>query len=221
MTLNLMRGSCVDPHISAWGQLHGKYNFDAYPIAPLGMRIALHEKPHQWGLWSPHGVEGFYLGPALEHYRCYRGWVVKTQRERVSDTVAWHPQTIMMPGASEKELLIKALADLQTAIHASANNLPPSDTLSLAALHQELTNLFPPLPSSSISPIQRDSSTLPLKESILRLQLTHPIRPPNSRWRPLLLRLRNRGWDHLPSRMTFRGWPVHFPLTRNLSPAPP
>ena len=149
MTLNLMRGSRVDP-------LHGKYNFDAHPIAPRGMRIVLHEeKPHQRGSWSLHGVEGFYLGPALEHYRCYRGWVVKTQRERVTDTVAWHSQTIMMPGASEKELLIKALADLQTAIHASAHNLPPPDTLSLTALHQELTKLFPPLPSSTIYPIQQ------------------------------------------------------------------
>ena len=50
------------------------------------MRIVLHEKPHQRGSWSPNGVEGFYLDPALKHYRCYRGWVVKTQRERVSDT---------------------------------------------------------------------------------------------------------------------------------------
>jgi hypothetical protein len=32
---------------------------------------------------------------------------------------------------------------------------PPSDTLSLTALHQELTNLFPPLPSSTIFPIQQ------------------------------------------------------------------
>jgi hypothetical protein len=33
------------------------------------------------------------LGPALEHYRCYRGWIIKTQRERIVDTVAWHPKT--------------------------------------------------------------------------------------------------------------------------------
>ena len=177
MTLNLMRGSRVDPHISAWEQLHGKYNFDAHPIAPLGMRIVLHEKPHQRGSWSPHGVEGFYLGPALEHYRCYRGWVVKTQRERISDTIAWHPQTIKMPGASEKELLIKALTDLQTTIHATAHNLPPSETLSFAALHQELTNLFPSLPSSTISPIQQ---ILPrLHATTQRIHPTLQANPPN------------------------------------------
>ena len=95
LCLNLLRGSRLDPRISAWEQLHGKYNFDAHPLAPLGIRVVMHEKPSQRGSWAPHGVVGFYLGPALQHYRCYRGWVVKTQRERVVDTVAWHPQAIV------------------------------------------------------------------------------------------------------------------------------
>jgi hypothetical protein len=83
------------------------------------MRIVMHEKPHQRSSWSPHGVEDFYLGPALERYRCYRGWVVKTQRKRVVDPVAWHPQNVMMPGASETELLGKSLEDLRAAILAN------------------------------------------------------------------------------------------------------
>ena len=96
--------------------------------APLGICIVMHEKPSQRGSWAPHAVDGFYLGPALQHYRCYRGWVVKTQCERVVDTVAWHLQTIVMPGASEKELLTKALVDLRTAIHESTLQLPQSET---------------------------------------------------------------------------------------------
>ncbi len=80
LSLNLLRGSRIDPCISAWTQLHGTYDLSAHPIAPLGMRIVLHEKPHQRATWAPHGVEGFYLGPALNYYRCYRGCVIKTQR---------------------------------------------------------------------------------------------------------------------------------------------
>ena len=108
----------------------------------------MHEKPSQRGSWAPHGVDGFYLGPALQHYRCYRGWVVKTQRERIVDTVAWHPQAIVMPGASEKELLNKALIDLRTTIHGNTSQLPQSETQSLTALHQQLANLFPTPPAS-------------------------------------------------------------------------
>ena len=80
LTLNLLRCSRIDTPIFAWAQLHGTFDFSAHPIAPLGMRIVLHEKPHQRATWAPHGVEGFYLGPALNYYRCYRGWVIKTQR---------------------------------------------------------------------------------------------------------------------------------------------
>ena len=103
---------------------------------------------------ADHGVDGFYLGPALQHYRCYRGWVVKTQCERVVDTVAWHLQTIVMPCASEKELLTKALVDLRTAIHESTFQLPLSETKSLTALYQQLAKFFPtPLSSRLPSPI--------------------------------------------------------------------
>eukprot|EP01035_Chromulina_nebulosa_P007419 gene7419-10021_t len=92
MTLNLLLGSRLDPRISAWEQLHGKYNYDAHPIAPLGMRIVLHEKPHQRGSWSPHhGVEGFYLGPAL-----------------ATDTRV--PVVFGGNGTLEYEILIKSLA---------------------------------------------------------------------------------------------------------------
>jgi hypothetical protein len=65
LSLNILRGSRLDPRISTWEQPHGKFDFYAHPIVPLGMRIVLHEKPHQRGTWAPHGVEGFYLGPAL------------------------------------------------------------------------------------------------------------------------------------------------------------
>ena len=44
LSLNLLRGSRIDLRISVW----------AHPIAPLGMRIVLHEKPQQRATWAPH-----------------------------------------------------------------------------------------------------------------------------------------------------------------------
>ena len=155
LTLNLLRGSRLDPSLSAWAQLHGAYDFNAHPIAPVGMRIVLHEKPGQRATWAPHGVEGFYLGPALEHYRCYRGWVISTQRERVVDTVAWHPTTVHMPGSSERELLTKAIKDLQGAIIAHSSTLPSTQSPSLTELHQQLATLFPDIPPHPPSDLQR------------------------------------------------------------------
>ena len=48
------------------------------------------------------------------------------------DTVAWHPQNVMMPGASENELLVKYIE----AIHERTTHLQPVDTQSLTELHR-------------------------------------------------------------------------------------
>jgi len=50
--------------------------------------------------WDNHGEVGFYVGRALDHYRCYRVWIVKTKSERISDCLAWYPVT-SQPNKSE------------------------------------------------------------------------------------------------------------------------
>ena len=154
LSLNLLRCSRIDTPIFAWAQLHGTYDFSAHPIAPLGMRIVLHEKPHQRATWTPHGVEGFYLGPALEHYRCYHGWVIKTQRECFVDTVAWHPHNVMMPGASEKEMLRRVLTELCSTIQPNGAQLPPPAAVTLDTLQDEMSALFPAPTLATLSPVR-------------------------------------------------------------------
>jgi len=45
LTLNLLRGSRINPRLSAWAQLHGPFDFNCTPIAPPGIRVIIHEKP--------------------------------------------------------------------------------------------------------------------------------------------------------------------------------
>ena len=76
----------------------------------------IHEKNNIRKTWAPHGVEGWYLGPALEHYRCYRVYAAKTGGERVSDTVQFFPHVIPMPGTTAKERAIEVAVELIDAI---------------------------------------------------------------------------------------------------------
>lgn len=92
MTLNLMRPSRVRPALSAWEDLRGPYDFNRNPIAPLGTRVTVYEDPDSRGSWSPHGVRGYYVAPALDHYRCFKILVEETRRVRVTDSVTWHPK---------------------------------------------------------------------------------------------------------------------------------
>ena len=72
LTLNLLRASRLNPKLSAYAQLEGTFDFTRTPLAPPGTRVIIHEKPTTRQTWSPHGTDGWYVGPALHHYQCYR-----------------------------------------------------------------------------------------------------------------------------------------------------
>jgi hypothetical protein len=87
ITLNLLRGSRVTPRLSAQAQLYGAFDFNCTPLGPPGMRVLIHELPNHHGTWLPRAILGFYTGPALEHYICYKVWVVETNSERIANTL--------------------------------------------------------------------------------------------------------------------------------------
>ena len=93
MTLNLMRPSKTTDS-SSFQQLYGPYDFKRNPIAPPGTRVLVYESPEHRSSWAPHGVKGFFIGAAMEHYRSFRILVEDTRRIRISDSVAWHPTAI-------------------------------------------------------------------------------------------------------------------------------
>jgi hypothetical protein len=70
VTLNLLRASRLHPQLSAAAHLNGAFDFNRSPMAPLGTRVILHEKPAQRRSWATHGVDGWYVGHAPDHYRC-------------------------------------------------------------------------------------------------------------------------------------------------------
>ena len=100
--------------VSAYAGLHGgAFDFAKHPIAPIGTRLLIHDKPTSRASWAPHGVPGFYLGPALQHYRSYRAWSTITN---TADTVAWFPHELTMPGPTIHDILICTIDDLQVAL---------------------------------------------------------------------------------------------------------
>ena len=107
-----------NPNVSAYAGIRGgSFDFRAHPIAPLGTKVLIHDKPANRTSWAPHGVPGFYIGPAQQHYRCYQAWAIPSQSIRISDTLAWFPVHFTMPGLSPLENATAAIIDLATALH--------------------------------------------------------------------------------------------------------
>lgn len=137
LTMNILRPFGADRTISAYeGIFRRKFDFEAHPIAPCGTLVLVHEPPEKRASFASHGTQGFYLGPALQHHRSYRVFVMATQAERVSDSLAWFPAPLLLPGSTTTELVCDALRELTAALRACATEQPGTD---LAVL-DELTN---------------------------------------------------------------------------------
>ena len=128
ISLNLLRTSRLNPRLSAYAQVHGAFDYNRTPLAPPGTRVLVHVKPKLRETWAPHAVEGWYTGPALKHYRCYKVYVGETSAERIADTLTWFPSQVAMPLNSSLDLAAAAAQDLLAAL------LHPSDASPLSAL---------------------------------------------------------------------------------------
>jgi hypothetical protein len=140
-SLNMLRSSRVAPHLSAWEQMHGAYDFNTTPAAPPGMLMAVHEVAPIRETWGPHAVQGFYIGPAFKHYRCYTCWIPATQKTRIADCIEWFPRCISMPSATPLEEVAAAATDLVSALNRIIA-LPASDA---STFRQPLMVLHPKL----------------------------------------------------------------------------
>ena len=153
LTLNMLRGSRINPCLSAHAQVYGQYDFMATPIAPPGIHVAAHEKPHERGTWAPKGKDGWYIGPELEAHRCFKTWMWDTQRERKADKLTWFPTHLQMPHASKTDLAVAGVKDITQALQQPTNDPQcyPLTQREVPTL-QDLSNIFTQRDAPALDP---------------------------------------------------------------------
>ena len=143
ITLNLMRPSRLHPKLSAYAHIHGEFDYNRTPLAPPGSQVLVHEKPKQRGSWDDHGLRGWYMEPAMAHYRCYTCYIPATNGERISDTVEFFPHVAPMPQQSSRDQAIQAIRDL---IHTIRNPTPATPFPTFGPTHttalSQLADIF-------------------------------------------------------------------------------
>ena len=97
MTLNMLRTARCHPKLSSYAYIHGNHDFNKTPLAPPGTRVVIHKKPGVRNTWGFHGERAWYIGPAINHYRCYKCLVPSTSKEVITDTVKFIPKKIPFP----------------------------------------------------------------------------------------------------------------------------
>ena len=114
LSLNLLRNARLNSKLSAHAFVHGIFDFNKHPLAPPGAQVIAHEKATHRKSWDIHGKDGWYMGPAFEHYRCVRVFIPTTGQERICDTVKFIPGKIPIPKVSTTDYLLQAAKDIVT-----------------------------------------------------------------------------------------------------------
>lgn len=195
LCLNHLHPYKPNPNISTYAGLHGgAHDFRANPIGPAGAKILIHDKPNNRGSWAPHGVAGFYLGPAIKHYRCFTVWSSATNAVRINDTLAWFLDNLQLPSPSVHDLLIAAIHDLTTAIHTITRAHPAfhhhRQLINIPSITQQLLDvaaLYKPTPDI---PANKDAHTPDAEQQ--RVQIPLPpvlttITSPAAPWHPIIV----------------------------------
>ena len=105
ITLNILRSSLRQPNLSAYAATLGNFNFNRTPLAPPGTCVLVHETTEQRASFAPHRVDGWYMGPSLDHYQCYSCYIPSTAGIRDAISVDWFPHQILFPKVTTEDYL--------------------------------------------------------------------------------------------------------------------
>ncbi len=119
LTLNLLCTAQTNPEMWAYEALEGKFDYNDTSLAPTGTKALIYEVPTRRTAWAPHAVDGWYLRPAMKHYRCGRYFIPTTRAIRIASSTKHFPTHCSVPTIAEHDRTLLAAADLIQVLEAS------------------------------------------------------------------------------------------------------
>jgi hypothetical protein len=215
-----MQASRINPAISTYEALNRPYDWNQYPTTS-GCKAVIYEDSNTRGLWALQGVNGWYLGPSMDHYRCKFYYISETQAYRILGSTELLPQHCQVPNMTPHQhfcALTNKLAK-STAI-ASATN---KGRRLIKLLQSKIKDILHP-PASANTPQakqrvreeeQRVIDETPIL-TILRIRNAPPIMQVQNPTAKIVLE--NTPWLHW--RLTQNNTPRSIPLIRRFHPIP-
>jgi hypothetical protein len=185
-SINLLRRSRIHPNISACETLEGPYDWNWYPMAPLGTKAIIFEDTETCTSWAPHDLNIWLLRSSTDHYHCELYFVPKTSCYHVSSSADLFPQHCIALPYSHVSHVQELAEKLQTTLGNITNKQQSMQVLRTSAKHLDaLVNNMPrPIPSIPQEP-QRVPTNLP---DIQRVTVTVPTPLANNLTAPRVLK---------------------------------
>ena len=129
--------------MSAWENYNGPFNFDATPIGPMYCPVIIHNKSSTRRSWDFRSREGFNIGPALNHYRCFHVANSFTKALLFSDTVDFMQYYLTQPTFSESDCIVRALNFLSCTVKDAPATIYHKQLTSITKLRKLFNNWDP------------------------------------------------------------------------------
>ena len=118
--------------------MFGKFDFNRTPLAPPGAKALIFEAASRRAAWGPRAVDGWYLGPAMNHYRALIFFIESTRGVRISSNFRLHPTHCKVPTISEEDKTILAAANILNYVNSDFNQ---DEKLQHKQVIQQLTQI--------------------------------------------------------------------------------
>ena len=126
ITLNLLHSSRIHPSLSAHASSFGNYDYNYTPIAPPGTQVVVHSSVDSLTTFGPHGRIGWYIGPSLEHYRCYKVYFPDPLHKCDVLKFDFFHQKVPFPKITNEEYLRQTAEDMLQLLHATKPSHNPN-----------------------------------------------------------------------------------------------
>ena len=142
MTLNMLRRSRINPKLSAYTQLFGMFDYNRTPLAPLGTKAFVHERPNQRHTHADHGKIAYVIGPSMHHYRHLNFYIPETRGTRDSDTYVFLPTKFELPHTAAADRATQALEEFTAAIRSKTSEGIPFTDKSINNAIRQLSSIL-------------------------------------------------------------------------------
>ena len=93
----MLRTSRVHPKLSAFHVLEGQHDFNKVPFGPPGTRATIFNPPEIRGSFGPRELDGWYVGPAWDHYRSMTFQITSTGGVLTAAQYQLYPKHVKAP----------------------------------------------------------------------------------------------------------------------------
>ena len=158
MTLNMLRPCGVNEAHSAYAYIHGAFDFNAHPLAPLGCRAIAHERSITNGgrrpSWGDRGKVGYYIGPAMNSYRVWRFYIPETKGIQETDTAEFYPR-IPIPTISVASQIAEDLESIKNTLESpTPTHTDVTENVKLSAVINRLRRMYSLKPQVPTVPVE-------------------------------------------------------------------